>query len=196
MKYIAIVGTNASFSYNRKLLWYMKNHFSSIAELEIVEIADVPLFSEDFDELPAALKSIAAQIVKSDGVIFSTPEYDHAITAALKSLLEWLSWQNLKVLTEKPAMIVGTSLGNLGTVFAQENLRQILNSPGIDAFVLPSNQFLLGQAEQAFDEKGNLIHPKTIDWLEHCFANFNKYVHSVKNLNFDDVDATTGASEE
>ncbi|MDM5144543.1 NADH-dependent flavin reductase subunit 1 [Lactococcus lactis] len=47
MKFIAIVGTNASFSYNRKLLWYMKKHFTKEAQIEIVEITDLPLFSED-----------------------------------------------------------------------------------------------------------------------------------------------------
>ena len=47
MKFIAIVGTNASFSYNRKLLWYMKKHFKNQAQIDVVEITDVPLFSED-----------------------------------------------------------------------------------------------------------------------------------------------------
>ena len=52
MKFIAIVGTNASFSYNRKLLWYMKKHFKNQAQIDVVEITDVPLFSEDTKVFP------------------------------------------------------------------------------------------------------------------------------------------------
>ena len=59
MKFIAIVGTNASFSYNRKLLWYMKKHFINEAEIEVIEIAGLPLFSEDSMDLPERVREIA-----------------------------------------------------------------------------------------------------------------------------------------
>lgn len=182
MKFIAIVGTNASFSYNRKLLWYMKKHFNDQAQIEIVEITDIPLFNEDIKGIPTKVTEIANAIEEADGVIFSTPEYDHSITAGLKSLIEWLSWGSLHPLTNTPVMIVGVSLGNMGTVFAQENLRQILSSPGLDAFVLPSNQFLLGRAAQSFNNRDELVDERTIGWLEQCFANFMLYTKTLKPM--------------
>ena len=191
MKFIAIVGTNAQFSYNRKLLWYMKKHFQEQAEIEILEIADLPYFSEDAFEIPQAILEISQKIQAADGVIFSTPEYNHAITSALKSLLEWLSSQPLRTLQHLPVMIVGAALGNLGTVFAQENLRQILNSPGLEAAVLPGNQFLLGQAAHAFDRTGELMDASTIDWLAHCFDNFMRFAQS-HSLPQTDLPATSG----
>ena len=181
MKYVAIVGTNASFSYNRKLLWYMKKHFNAQAQIEVQEITDVPLFSEDYATTPARVNEIARAIEESDGVIFSTPEYDHSITAGLKSLIEWLSWGK-HPLTNTPVMIVGTSLGQMGTVFAQQNLREILSSPGIDAFVLPSNQFLLGRAPKSFNEHDELTDERTIGFLEACFNNFMLYSQTVKSM--------------
>lgn len=36
MKFVAIVGTNARQSYNRKLLYFMKKHFRQAAEIEVV----------------------------------------------------------------------------------------------------------------------------------------------------------------
>ena len=66
MKFIAIVGTNASFSYNRKLLWYMKKHFTKEAQIEIVEITDLPLFSEDIREIPEGVQKIAEAIREED----------------------------------------------------------------------------------------------------------------------------------
>ena len=182
MKYIAIVGTNASFSYNRKLLWYMKKHFSDQANIEVMELAGLPLFCEDEATVPKDVKRIADAIETADGIIFSTPEYDHAITAALKSLIEWLSWGPVKVLAQKPVMIVGTSLGSLGTVFAQENLRQVLSSPGVEAFVLPTHQFLLGHAKAAFNEQDDLREAQAIEWLEQCFKAFVSYCRILKPL--------------
>ena len=188
MKLVAIVGTNASFSYNRKLLWYMKREFKGLAQIDIVEVADLPMFSEDAPVIPDQIAQISEQIAEADGLIFSTPEYDHSITAALKSLIEWLSWGESHVLTGKPTMLVGASLGNLGTVFAQENLRQILNSPGIDAVVLAGNQFLLGRAGQAFSDRGDLLDSKTITWLTHCFENFMKFVRLVQPVSTDEAE--------
>lgn len=196
MKFIAIVGTNASFSYNRKLLWYMKKHFINEAEIEVIEIAGLPLFSEDSMDLPDRIREIAEAIEAANGLIISTPEYDHAITAALKSLLEWLSWGALQPIINTPVMIVGASLGKQGSVFAQENLRQILQSPGLEAFVLPANQFLLSHAADAFDVSGNLIDRQTISWLEHCFRNFCRYSENLQPLRaLIETDADTGASE-
>ncbi|MGZ7236379.1 NAD(P)H-dependent oxidoreductase, partial [Streptococcus pyogenes] len=36
MKFIAIVGTNSSKSYNRKLLQFIQKHFASKADIEIL----------------------------------------------------------------------------------------------------------------------------------------------------------------
>ena len=195
MNFVGIVGTNASFSYNRKLLWFMKKHFKGQAEIDIQEIVDVPLFSEDCVEIPLRVREIARAIEMSDGVIFSTPEYDHSITAGLKSLIEWLSWGELHPLTNTPVMIVGTSLGKMGTVFAQENLRTILQSPGIDAFVLPSNQFLLGPAAANFDDNDALKDARTIGFLESCFANFEDYVVATQALRAKAVNRTGNAGK-
>lgn len=79
-------------------------------------------------------------------------------------------------------MIVGTSLGQMGTVFTQQNLREILSSPGIDAFVLPSNQFLLGSSSKSFNEHDELTYERTIGFLEACFNIFMLYSQTVKSM--------------
>ena len=42
LKLIAIVGTNSKRSTNRQLLQYMQKHFADKAEIELVEIKDLP----------------------------------------------------------------------------------------------------------------------------------------------------------
>ena len=55
-----------------------------------------------------------------------------------------------RALINKPTMIVGASLGLLGTSRAQAHLRQILDAPELKARVMPGTEFFLGQSEQEF----------------------------------------------
>jgi len=169
---VAVVGTNASKSYNRKLLFAMKDLFETEVNFEICEIKDLPLFNEDdIDQEPASVKTLAAKIEAADGVVIGVPEYDHSVPAALKSAIEWLSSAEHSF-KEKPVMIVGTSLGIQGTVRAQMNLRQILDSPGVDAQVMPGNEFMLPQAGTKFDEHDHLNDDGSVHFLKQCFNNF------------------------
>lgn len=183
MKFIAIVGTNAKKSYNRKLLQFMKKHFESKVDIELLEITDVPMFNQsDNQSYGAVLQMINDKITECDGVIMATPEYNHSIPSGLKSLIEWLSF-DLHPLVGKPVMIVGASLGSQGSSRAQLHLRQILDAPGVDANVMPGYEFLLGNASKAFDDAGSLKSEGTIDFLEICFLRFMRFANVANQLN-------------
>lgn len=179
MKLIALVGTLAPKSYNRQLLIYMQHHFSRQASIELAEINGLPLFNEPrAGQEPSAVKDLDRRIKAADGVIIGVPEYDHAISAALKNVIEWLS-SNLHPFAGKPVMLVGTSLGLQGTCRAQEDLRSILNAPGVDAWVLPGNEFMLSRAADAFDASGQLVDAKTIHFLESCFGHYQQFIQKM-----------------
>lgn len=183
MKFIAIVGTNAKKSYNRKLLQFMKKHFESKVDIELLEITDVPMFNQsDNQSYGPVLQMFNDKITECDGVIMATPEYNHSIPSGLKSLIEWLSF-DLHPLAGKPVMIVGASLGSQGSSRAQLHLRQILDAPGVDANVMPGYEFLLGNASKAFDDAGNLSNEGTIDFLEICFLRFMRFANVANQLN-------------
>lgn len=172
MKYLAIVGTNSEVSTNRMLLQFMQKHFSPEAEIEMYEIKELPAFMEPEDsEVPEKVAELSDKIIKADGVIIATPEYDHAIPAVLKSALEWISYTS-QALTDKPVLIVGASHGTLGSSRAQAHLRQILDSPELAARIMPSSEFLLGKSQSAFDSSGNLIYPDKVSELEEIFREF------------------------
>lgn len=172
MKYLAIVGTNSDVSTNRMLLQFMQKHFSSEAEIEVYEIKDLPAFNEPEDsDIPEKVAELSDKILKADGVIIATPEYDHAIPAVLKSALEWISYTS-QALTDKPVLIVGASLGTLGSSRAQAHLRQILDSPELAARIMPSSEFLLGRSQGAFDNAGNLIYLDKLSELDEIFREF------------------------
>lgn len=175
MKLIAIVGTNSTKSTNRQLLQYMQTHFADKADIELVEIKDLPVFNKPADKkIPELALEIADKINAADGVIIGTPEYDHSIPAVLMNALAWLSY-GIFPLLNKPVMITGASYGTLGSSRAQLQPRQILNAPEIKANVLP-DEFLLSHSLQAFDRQGNLVDLDTIQKLEAIFDDFRLFV--------------------
>ena len=182
MKFVGLVGSNYDQSYNRKLLEFIRIHFKNKFELEVLEIDEVPMFNQDekWDE-SFQLRLLYNKITRADGVIIATPEHNHTISAALKSVLEWLSFQ-VHPFENKPVMIVGASYYDQGTSRAQVHLRKILDAPGVNAYTLPGNEFLLGKAKEAFDDKGRITNEGTVKFLEMCLDNFIKYVGVVSKL--------------
>src|SRR5580765_851909 len=100
---------------------------------ELVELADVPLYNEDlWAAPPEGVTRMKREIETADAVLFVTPEYNRGIPAVVKNVIDWgsrpygkSSWPN------KPAAIVGTSPGAIGTAVAQSQLRGILVGCGV-----------------------------------------------------------------
>ncbi|MGO2893078.1 MAG: flavocytochrome c [Enterococcus devriesei] len=183
MKFIGLVGTNAKKSYNRELLQFMQKHFEAKAEIEILELTDVPMFNETDDQSNSpVIQAFNNKIMEADGVIIATPEHNHSVPSALKSIIEWLSF-NLHPFDGKPVMIVGASYDVQGSSRAQLHLRQILDAPGVNATVMPGYEFLLGRAHQAFNDAGDLKDERTIDFLESCFWHFLRFTEVANLLN-------------
>lgn len=182
MKFVGIVGSAAEVSYNRYLLQYIKKQFKPLFDLEILEIKDIPLFNQSDDQTNTQkIQRLNTKIKGADGVIIATPEHNHTIPAALKSVLEWLSFK-IHPLENKPVMIVGASYYDQGSSRAQLHLRQILDAPGVNALVFPGNEFLLGKVKEAFDEENNLKDPSTVQFLGSTLAKFVQFVKVVSVL--------------
>ena len=212
MKFIGIVGSTADISFNRILLKYIQRRFNNKFELQLVEVKDFPLFNQDIplEEVPL-VSAVARKIEAADGIIIATPEHNHTISAALKSFLEWMS-SDLHPFDGKPVMVLGASYFAYGSSRAQLHLRQVLDAPGVNAVVLPGNEFVLGDVKKVFDDFNNLKDPGTIKFLEDCLDNFVTFVRIINQVatgqppvndtsGWDEplpeveVDAVSGASE-
>lgn len=180
MKVVAIVGSISKESNNKKLAQFMKERYKDKIEIEILSLKDIPMYNEDDELNPTlAVTEMKNKIKESDGILFVTPEYNHSIPGVLKNALDWFSRVD-RVMVNKPSMIVGASMGALGTVKAQIELRQILNSGGIATLNLPGNEVFIGNIQDKIDEKGNLIDESTIKFLDNTVDNFIKWVEKVK----------------
>lgn len=182
MKLVGIVGSNAEVSYNRVLLKSIQKQFSSLFDLDIIEIKDIPMFNQSDDQTNSEpIQAISRKIKGADGVIIATPEHNHTIPAGLKSVLEWLSFK-IHPLENKPVMIVGASYYDQGSSRAQLHLRQILDAPGVNAIVMPGNEFLLGKVKEAFDENGDLKDQGTVKFLESCLGKFVQFINVIADI--------------
>lgn len=183
--YIGIAGTNRQGSTNRRLLQFIKEHFADKAEIELMDIGGLPVFDKTPDRsVPERVTEMAKKIEASDGVIISTPEYDHGVPAVLMNALEWLSY-GVHPFADKPVMITGASYGMLGTSRAQLMLRQMLDSPELSARIMPSSEYMVGHSLQAFDDEGNLKEGALVNRLDGLFADFDTFVDVNKNLVYD-----------
>ncbi len=135
MKLIAISGSLRKASLNTKLLELVKAQASG-HDVEIVSIADIPLYNGDVEAagLPAAVTNLSAKIRAADALYLATPEYNYGTSGVLKNTIDWLSRDRepSMPLGGKVCALAGTSAGMLGTASAQAHLRHTLALLGCD----------------------------------------------------------------
>ena len=94
----------------------------------------------------------------------------------LKNAIDWAS-RGEKVLEKKPVMVAGVTPGLVGTVRAQEHLRITLDATG--SFVLPQNEIFIGSVLEKIDEKGEIIHQPTLEFIDQVVKNFLNWIKIV-----------------
>lgn len=179
MKIVALVGSIRRSSYNRKLATFVQQHYAGKLDVTILDLGALPYYDQDIElEAPAVVQDFKQAVLAADGVLFVTPEYNHSIPGVLGNAIDWLSRVE-RPLTGKPVMILGATMGPLGTVRAQSHLRQILDSPGVAARVLPGNEFLLGMVQNKIDAAGNITDEQSVEWLDHCVQDYLKFAQQL-----------------
>lgn len=123
-----VVGSLRKDSLNRKLAQALTKLAPSEFSFKYLEIGDLPLYNQDDDGNQApSVKRLKAEISASQGVIFVTAEYNRSIPGVLKNAIDHASrpyGQN--AWAGKPAGVIGTSIGSIGSALAQQHLRNVL----------------------------------------------------------------------
>jgi len=165
MNIVALSGSLRKGSYNTMLVKALAKLAPAGMQIEIVEIGNLPLYNEDDEAVfPAAAQELKNKIGAADGVIIATPEYNRSIPGVLKNAIDWISrpyGQNS--FAGKAALIMGVTVGKIGTAVAQSHLKQIMVY--LDTRVVGQPELYLGPAQELFDEEGNLTHDSTKELL-------------------------------
>lgn len=144
--------------------------------LEIVEIADLPLYNQDLDDAPPAQwAAFRAKIAAAAAVLFVTPEYNRSVPGVLKNAIDVGSRPYGKsVWNAKPAAVMSVSPGAIGGFGANHHLRQslvFLNMP-----VLQQPEAYIGHAGALFDAQGGLANDGTRDFFRNFLNAFAAWV--------------------
>ncbi|MFD1927122.1 NADPH-dependent FMN reductase [Sporosarcina siberiensis] len=181
IKVKAIIGSTSSTSYNLKLVEHMRKRYAGKLEITPVFVNDLEMFSIDIESNPPAnVQDFKDNVKDSDAVLFAVPEYNFSIPGALKNAIDWLSRGGDFTLQNKPAFIVGSSMGQFGSIRAQLHLREILSNPALAPTVLPGNEVYVGSVHEKLNEVGELTDQATIDFLDLVVHNFIEFYNNTK----------------
>ncbi len=184
MKVVAIVGSIRKESYNMQLAKFIQKQYAEKFELEVLSLNELPMYNQDIEnDAPQAVLDFKAKVKAADAVLWVTPEYNGTVPGVMVNAIDWLSRVD-KVMIGKPSIIMGASMGNLGTVKAQLHLRDILFSPGINSPLLSGNDVYIGAVHTKFDAEGNLTDEGTVKFLDLVIDNFLNWAKKIRLTSF------------
>ncbi len=150
-----IVGSLRQDSFNARLADALATLAPDDIEFRRLRIDDLPLYNQDDDNSPPApVKRLKEGIRQADGLLFVTPEYNRSIPGVLKNALDHASRPyGDSAFPDKPAGIIGVSIGAIGTAAAQQHLRTILAY--LDMPTLGQPEAFL-KADDVLDDNGGI----------------------------------------
>jgi chromate reductase len=161
VRIVGISGSLRKASFSTSILKFLAERAAPAIQIQVVTLESIPLYNEDLDTKPGipAVADLKRIITESDGVLITTPEYNHGVPGVLKNALDWLSRPVFEsCFVKKPVSIFSSSLAFTGGVRAQYQLREALIS--MHAHLVMGPEVVLAGihtklAEDAYqDEKG------------------------------------------
>jgi chromate reductase len=173
------VGSLRKESFNRKTAKALIEMAPASLQMEIIEIGQLPMYNQDYDDNPPKEWVEFRQRVKAfDGVLFVTPEYNRSVPAALKNAIDVASrpyGQN--VWAKKPGAVISVSPGAAGGFGANHHLRQSLVF--LDVPCLQQPEAYIGHAGDLFDADGKITNDKTKQFLQKIITAYADWVEKL-----------------
>jgi NAD(P)H-dependent FMN reductase len=162
-KLLAFAGSSRRESLNKKLAKVAAEAARAAgAEVTYADLADFPMPIYDGDLEAAGTPEVVlrwkATMKAHDGFLIACPENNSSYSSLLKNAIDWATRPapgepTLVAFAGKTAALLAASPGAMGGIRMLPQLRTLLMN--IRVFVIP-DQFGLGHADQAFDERGAL----------------------------------------
>jgi chromate reductase, NAD(P)H dehydrogenase (quinone) len=177
-KVAVLIGSLRAASWNRKVARELIALAPASLQLEIIEIGQLPLYNQDFDDSgkPSPEWIAFRQRVRSyEAVLFVTPEYNRSVPAPLKNAIDVGSRPYGKSVWDgKPGAVVSVSPGAIGAFGANHHLRQSLVFLNVPCLQMP--EAYIGDVAKRFDEKGALSDNSTREFLQKFMAAYADWV--------------------
>lgn len=172
-----IVGSLRKDSYNRKIADFIIKNAPAGFTFKLINIADLPLYNQDYDEAsPAAYTKFREEVKAVDAVLFVTPEHNRSVPAALKNALDVASRPyGANVWSDKPGGVISVSIGAIGGFGANHHLRQTLSFLNVLTLQQPE-AYVGGISDADFDQSGNLTNERTAKFIKSYIDAFVKWI--------------------
>ena len=167
---LGVSGSLRARAFSTAVLEALADAIRSEADVDQADIGALPHFNQDLyvEPLPPTVERFRAQIAASDGIVISSPEYNHGIPGVLKNAIDWASRpHNGSPLKGKPVLIVTSSHAFTGGVRAQYQIREALVSALARPVATP--EIVIGQVDAKMVD-GRFDDPATIAFARGGFA--------------------------
>ena len=165
-KVAVFVGSLRKDSYNRQLARAVEKLAPATFSFDHVQLDDLPHYNQDFDAAyPAEATRLKDQVAAADALLFVTPEYNRSIPGVLKNAIDIGSrpWGK-NSFANKPAGVLGMSVGAIGTALAQQHLRNVLAY--LDAPTLGQPELFLQFKDGLFGDDGGFAVESTRKFVQ------------------------------
>lgn len=141
-------------------------------------LGELPHYSEDLDTtdgLPHAVASFRAAVAEADAIVVVTPEYNGAVSSAIKNAVDWASRPfGQGAIKGQPTVVFAATGSRNAGAWARENAVRMLAVAGAD--VLPDTVGI-GTAQKVF-ASGALTDPKLIAQVRQALAQLPQSVNA------------------
>ena len=175
LKVAMLVGSVRPASRNQTLARAIAKLAAGRLDCQVLRIDDLPFFDQDVERTPPPqVLRLKAEVRAADAILFITPEYNRSIPGLLKNAIDWGSrpygdsaWNG------KPCAVAGATSGKLGTMAAQQHLRNILSCQ--DMVIMGQPEFYFQHTDELIDAQGN-ADPATAKFINTFLERFEKWI--------------------
>ena len=174
---LGIAGSLRAQAFSQKVLQALVEAVRSQADFDFGDIGALPHINQDLyadnqdlyaDPLPEAVARFREQIAAADGIVVSSPEYNHGIPGTLKNAIDWASRpHNGSPLRGKSVLIVTSSHAFTGGARAQYQIREALVSALARPVATP--EIVVGQVNARIVD-GRFDDPAVVSFAMNGFA--------------------------
>lgn len=176
-KQVAVfVGSSSQTSFNHLAVSFLKQIVPTSLQLNIVEIADLPLYDRDLDDKDIPAYNRVREAVKSaDAVIWVSPEHNGSYSAMLKNAVDVVSrpvGQSMWI--GKPVGLL--SLNARGSQAVIEAMTSLAQAHYVGLKVSPVTTSIGGIFAEGFADNGELVNTDAKDSLQNFISAFDEFV--------------------
>jgi len=176
-----LVGSIRADSFNRRLALAIAR-MAPLHDFHHVEIGQLPHYNQDHDaDPPEPVRALKQQIEGCEALLFVTPEYNRSVPGVLKNAIDTASRPYGKnSFAGKPAGVIGTSPGAIGTALAQQHLRNVLAY--LDVPTLGQPEAFIQFSEGLIDASGAVTKEAIAKFLQAWVDAYLRFVERVLAL--------------